>query len=87
MNAKRQGRKDRSDKKWSLLVLLKEVFRKNSNTLVSSIESVVGSGWSEALIGGVTVSMMKRLISKTGLHLRIALWPSSVEAKAAKKPE
>ena len=53
---------------------------------VRSVERGVGSGWSEAEVGGVTVSMMNRLISKTGLHLRMARWPSSVDANAAKKP-
>jgi len=68
----RQGRNALSDKNTSLLVLLKLAFLRNSNTWVSKVERAVGSGWSEAAAGGVTVSIMNKLISKTGLHFRIA---------------
>ena len=44
MKASKHGRKAESDKKWSLLVLLNDVFLKNKRVLVSSMERVVGSG-------------------------------------------
>ena len=72
MNAMRQGKKAPSDKKCSLLVLLNEAFLRNSSTWVSRVDRGVGSGLSYAAAGGVTVSMMNRLISKTGLQRRMA---------------
>lgn len=55
-----------------MFVLLNEAFLKKRRIVVRSWDKVVGSGWSEAQAGGVTESIMKRLISKTGLHLRMA---------------
>ena len=47
--------------------------RKNRRMLTSRLERGVISGWSLATAGGVTVSMMNRLVSNTGLHFKIAL--------------
>ena len=72
MKASKHGKKAESDKKCNLFDLLNEVFRKNRSTLVKRWERGPISGCSDADEGGVTVSMMKRDISKTGLSLRMA---------------
>ena len=84
MKANRHGKNALSDVKMSLFDLLKLVFRRKRRMFIISWFSGVISV--DSTCGGVTVSSTKRQKSKTGLHLMIDFWPSSVVAKAASIP-